>query len=330
MVIGEHVVLSDYADGRYLIDLASTGLMHSAELISLVKVFEILSSERKKLINSLAGSVFRSFPVHGGLSAICLSCVEKFVTPTLVAHGFPTRVVLKAYPRRCGETLPGIHCFNLITFGGRELIVDMDADPLLRSQEGVLIMPMSAALRWHGDGVVMHERSIDTNGRICQFSFWDEENPGAEAFFSGDGANWLSLISYCAGDDDFSPVYLVSGARILFGISRFLVAGIRVTKISFTLVCRRTSETRDESFEIQVREVCSVRVFAKQDGSDEILVRRLFGNPLRFVVANSGMLVESESLMFQECADVLPKTFQLVIGRNTPLPIMLPSQQVGK
>lgn len=326
VVIGEPLVLSEYADGRYLTDLASTGLMHSAELISLMKVFEVLSYEREKLINSLAGSFLQSFPVHGGLSAICLSCVEKFVTPTLVSHGFPTRVVLKAYPRRQAESAPGIHCFNLITFGGRELIVDMDADPLLECRMGVLIMPMAAAIRWYGDGVVMHERTIDTSGRICRFSFWDEETPGSEAFFSGDGANWLSLISYCSGDDDFSPVCLVSGARIFFGLSRFLVAGVRVTKISFTLVCRRTSETQDESFEIQVREVYSVRVSAKQDGSDEVLVRRLREKPLRFVVASTGMLAESESLIFQECAKVLPKTVQCVIGRDTALPIVLPSQ----
>jgi len=284
-----------------------------------------LASVKDRLIRELAQSKFVSHPVSGGLGAICISCVERFVTPVLLKHGFQTKVILRDCRSRDPFTrnLPSVHCYNSLEIEGEELIVDLDADPFAGKNTGVVVVPATSQVYPYCDGVVMHERTCLLDGSISNYWFSDEEHPQERRYLEGSQALSISLLNYLDGSDDLCPLVLRCGVQVLFGIMRFRIRDSNLTRFPLRIIFRCNAKSNDLGLQLCFRDVKAVSILPDTDRREVISVTFENERVLRLVVYGNGCLLESDSVRFSSTTGIHDEAGTTISG-NFTLPLFVP------
>ena len=113
----------------------------------LLSAIQDLIRVKAELISQNAGLDSLAYPVDDGLGAMCITCVEKHVAAILAAYRFPSEISCRQFwpsfytDEVCG---PPIHAYSTVELGGVPLIIDIDADPFVGKNLGVVLAPFDA------------------------------------------------------------------------------------------------------------------------------------------------------------------------------------------
>jgi hypothetical protein len=188
-------LISSYAcaSGRDVIQRLRTQFLDLQEPVQrrLLSAIQDLIRVKDALISQCAGLDSLSYPVDGGLGAMCITCVEQHVTSILAEYRFPSEISCRQFwPSFCADEVrrPPIHAYSTVELGGVPLIIDMDADPFVGKSIGVVLAPIDANIPFcHEVPLVLVSRctrgprigSISSSSRVYMTSAFEDRSIGA-------------------------------------------------------------------------------------------------------------------------------------------------------
>lgn len=320
--------IEEYVNARYCELFSAPNKACSNELYRFSDAIRKLADVKAGLISSLSENRLVAYPVNDGLGAICISAVENHVTPVLIEHGFDTSIYLRRYDFKSAdeENVPRIHCYNTLQIGEVELVVDIDADPFAKKNTGVLVAPMRMSPKIYQQGQMLHRRTIDSDGNVASFCFWNVELDGAKEVFRGDHCRSISLLNYFEPpEESLCPIVLRSGALVLFGVSMSSIGGGPVIhRQHCVLACRRSLDHASKSIELSISEADSINIRRSENGNDLVSIMLGNGRSIKFEFAlKSGIIVKNETIDFDVSPLDPPDVIRLQVNSETSLPIML-------
>jgi len=229
-----------------------------------------LEQTKSHLVAKFSNNPLISYKVKGGLGAVCITCVEEYVTEILTKNGFDTQIMARELPydlSELGHCLPGIHTYNIIIIGAVDFVVDLDMDPFVKRNAGVVVTPLQADIPVYSNGFLYHCRTIDKAGRITSYKFFFEDEIGQiHTCLEGDTAEYLTIAPYHnASDQGLCPLCFVGGATVYFGFEKFYIGGSEpYFRIPFTLVCPMFPGEKNLTYQLAISDVDYIRVHRQE------------------------------------------------------------------
>jgi len=317
--------LLEFSDSIYLQKVLSNTNCDRDSIERLKSAVMKLSDIKQMLVDQTRNNSWVAHPVSGGLGAICISAVESHVTPVLTEHGFETSILLRCYDFRISdrEGSPRMHCYNTISIGNQKIVVDIDSDPFAKRNTGVIVAPLNGNIRLYEEGKLLHSRLTDSHGIVKNFCFWTMDSDAVLPIFRGDICRKISLFNYFIPPDDaLCPVYLQSGALLLYGISRCSIGGRPIiNRQHCVLACRQHKDFDKASFEFNIVDAKSIRVGQHANGND--FVELIFENTRQLTCefsAKYGTILGGESLTTDFDLGSIPTVARFDISESTSLP----------
>lgn len=314
----------EYSNSIYLREVLPYANCDKDSIERLFAAVAKLSDVKQTLVEQTGNNQLLAHPVSGGLGAICISAVERHVTPILTDHGFDTSIHLRRYDFRISdkEDVPRAHCYNTISIGGREIVVDIDADPFAKRNLGVVVAPLNENIQLYNEGSLLHSRLTDCHGIVKNFSFWTMDSDAAQPVFHGDSCREISLVNYFMPPEDaLCPIYLQSGALLLYGLSRYSIGGGPIiNRQHCVLACRQHKDADKASFEFNIVDARSIRVGRYTNGND--FIELSFKNSRKLTCefsAADGTILGGESLTTDLNLSLRPTVAHFDISENTQL-----------
>lgn len=292
------------------------------ELPRLRKALQELYAAKEEMVVCHARDERIPFRVAQGLGATCITCVENHVTPILCRNGLRTEMFARQFPHEFwGPSVraPQIHAYNTVIVGGRRLVVDMDFDPFMGVNSGIVVVPTEARIPVYDDGFVYHSRELDERGRIVAFTFAFEDTSGqAHVYAQGSSARYITMAPYhLESGENRCPISLAHCATIYFAHERSYQGGACRDAILFTLVCPKSSGDMENGYQIDVGGVKTFRVhevlhpaFRDERQGISVQVRLSSQRLLELLIAADGTLRESNCVAFRSAKERLQGMFR--------------------
>lgn len=283
-----------------------------------------LKQAKATLVAKFSKSPLIGYQVRGGLGAVCITCVEEYVTSILVRNGFKTQILARQLPYDlwgAEQRRPGIHAYNIVKVCGTDFVVDLDADPFVGRNVGIVVVPLQNDVPWYSSGFLYHCRNIDKRNRITfyRFSFQDEDGR-IHHYFEGDTAEYLTIAPYHnASDQSLCPLCFAGGTTVYFGFEKnYIGSSGPYYRIPFTLVCPTFPGEKDCTYQLTIGDVQHIRVYRQQPATGEhqrlsqvvIAILLTNGCKIQFLLANNGMLVANDFVSFAPTGLASPSGFK--------------------
>jgi len=283
-----------------------------------------LEQAKARLVAKFSDNPLIGYKVQGGLGAICITCVEEYVTRILVNNGFDTQIVARELPDEFCESahrLPGIHVFNVVTIGGVDFIVDLDVDPFVGQNSGIFVAPLQAGIPFDSRGFLYHCRRVDRTGKITSYKFFFEDEEGhSHTYLEGDTAEYMTIAPYHnASDQSLCPVCFTGGATVYFGFERYYIGSSGpYYRIRFTLVCPVSASQKDPTYQVTLDDVAYIRVrrqkvlVGRHSPLSCVLIAVILasGCRLELLLASDGTLVANDFVRFVPTEMALSRGFR--------------------
>lgn len=291
-----------------------------------------LSRVKTALVSQRSGSDSLAYPVKDGLGAMCITCVEKHVASVLARYGVPNEVCCRQFwpSSYAGEIRrPPIHAYSIVELGGVPLIVDIDADPFVGRNIGVVLAPLDADITLYRNGFVYHRRHLAESGQIAGYACYYERDRGdVYKYMEGDVAEYMTIAPYhLESDANLCPIGFTGGATLYFGFDKCISEDQRVFyEIPLVLVCPMFSGARDQVYQVKFTGASDFTVRRHVDRSVVISIVLSDGFPVELRLSEDGCLVENEWVSFVASPQVSPGTCRarLNAGSLSRGPVKLP------
>ena len=304
-----------------------------------------LEQTKARLVAKFSNNPLIGYKVQGGLGAVCITCVEEYVTGILTKNGFDTQIMARELPydlSESGHRLPGIHVYNVVTIGAVDFIVDLDIDPFVERNTVVVVAPLQADIPVYSNGFLYHCRTLDKTGRITSYKFSFEDEEGRmRTYLEGDTAEYLTIAPYHnASDQSLCPLCFAGGATIYFGFEKYYIGSSGpYYRIPFTLVCPVFPGEKNRTYQLAISDVDHIRVHRQEATIGEhpglsrvvIAVTLTSGCRVQMLLASDGTLVANDFVYFVPRKLASPGGFQVRLSaKDGPKPeVILPrSSQV--
>ena len=282
------------------------------EIDRFVAALNELEQVKTCLVAKFSDNPLIGYKVRGGLGAICIDCAEVYVTPILVNHGFDTQIVARELPDvlcESGRRLPGIHVYNIVNIGAVDFIVDLDADPFVGRNSGIVVALLQARIPFYSRGFLYHCRRVDRTGRITSYKFLFEDEVGrSHTYLEGDTAEYMTIGPYHnASDQSLCPLCFAGGATGYFGFERYYV-GISgpYYRVRFILVCLVSPGEEECTYQVSFDGVAHISArgqkatVVRQSPLDCVLITVTLtsGGTVRLSLAGDGTLAANDLVRF--------------------------------
>ena len=216
-----------YASGRDAIQrLRTQSLDLQADVEHrLLSAIQDLIRVKGELISQNATSDSLAYPVDDGLGAMCITCVEKHVTGILAEYHFPSEISCRQFWPSFyadGVRRPPIHAYSTVELGGVSLIIDIDADPFVGKNIGVVLAPFDADIPLYRNGFLYHRRHLAADGKIDRYACYYHRDCGdVYKYMEGDVAEYMTIAPYhFESDSNLCPICFTGGSTLYFGFNK--------------------------------------------------------------------------------------------------------------
>lgn len=263
-----------------------------------------LSRVKTALVSQNSGSDSVAYPVKDGLGAMCITCVERHVASVLAKYGVPNEVCCRqfwpsSYPGELQR--PPIHAYSVVELGGVALIVDIDADPFVGRNVGVVLAPSDAGIPLYLNGFVYHRRYFTESGQVAGYACYYERDRGdVYKYMEGDVAEYMTIAPYhLESDANLCPIGFTGGATLYFGFDKCFSEDRRVSyEIPLVLVCPMSSGAGDRVYQVSFTGASDFTVRKHADRGVVISIVLSGGFPVELHLSEDGCLVENEWVSF--------------------------------
>jgi hypothetical protein len=308
-----------------------------------------LASAITELIDIKAGLVSRNarsdllaYSVEGGLGAMCITCVEKYVTGALVKHGLGSMIYARQFTTRFSggpPRRPPIHAYNIVDVGNLQLVIDLDADPFLGRNTGVIVAPAVAGIPLYTDGFPYHRRAVDSNGQITYYECcFENDNGKVVRYMEGDVAEAITIAPYhLESGENGCPICLPGGATLYFSFDKCYRVEVdpgeqnekrwqASYEIALAIVCSVVRERVDQLYQITFSNVQEIGIRRKTEGAVAVQVVSTGNRTIEILVSDQGMLMANEWLSFRPTSSPVMKDFRVRLSATacSPGDIVLP------
>lgn len=305
-----------------------------------VAALKELEQTKANLVTKFSDNPLIGYKVPSGLGAVCVTCVEQHVTDILTRHGFQTQIHARQLPDRIwenGRKRPIIHAYNIVEVCGTDFVVDLDADPFVGRNVGIIVAPLQTNIPWYSDGFLYHSRSVTRTGTIANYKFSFQNNEGQiRTYLEGDMAEYITIAPYHGrSEESLCPLCLAGGATIYFSFEKYYIGNSGpYYRIPFILVCPIYPGEKNCTYQLTINDVDHIRVHRQQSASKEhsrpnlvvISIRLKNGCKLQFLLTNDGTLVANDFVSFASAELASPSGFKVRLSaKDGPKPkIILP------
>ena len=250
------------------------------------KVLSTIFSVRRRLFESVhRRGVDKNGSVDVSLPDICITANEDYVIPALSAQGIGCCMEIRQYTiDEILAGLPRVHAYVIITIGGSELIIDVDADPFYYENIGVIISPEKTDL--YSLGAPVHRRWITSSWNIDRIECYTRES---RIYLTCEGIAYVTMRYYfLESDANQCPIVLSPYATTYFSYSAGWIGTARRDWIKLILAAHSQENnlllwnlTFDDlnAIEIRFAERKSLRLVFL-DGTDMLIPFDRYGYPL--------------------------------------------------
>ena len=296
------------------------------ELERLRRLVDQLNAVKETLVEKRSAHATIAYGVPGGLGAVCITCVETYVTPSLIANRFAPDVIVRQFPYEFWgkeRSAPGIHAYNIIRLGRHKVVIDMDLDPFLGHNAGITIYPLHLAVPLYRSGFVYHARRYDSDGKIAAFLFaFLGEDARPVTFAKGSIADSISVAPYhCGSGKNACPLCVAGRAMVYFAFERCYQGAKAFNLIPFSLVCPVAADDRERAHQIDVYGATRFYIRGMGErkqagGAPQACIRVLIagGRVCEFLVDSDGVLLESACVTFGTSAYWPNPTHRVSLG----------------
>lgn len=288
------------------------GFQDEKEVLRFKTSLDELVDIKAALVAKCSKNPMIGYQVEQGLGAICITCVEEHVTRILVKNGFSTQIYAREFPGSLwddGQKKPSIHTYNVVRVCGSDFIVDIDVDPFLGRNSGIVIAPLQTNIPIYSDGFLYHCRSINNMGKITYYKFSYKENSGRiQNFLEGNIANYLTIAPYHGlSDESLCPLCFSGGATLYFGFEKCYFSHSEVEyRIPLVLVCPVLPGDKERTYQLSFVNVCHIKVqkqevpIKEQTGCERVAITILLtnGRKIELLLAGNGTLVANDFVSF--------------------------------
>jgi hypothetical protein len=238
----------------------------------------------------------------------------------LTASGLATDIIARQYPFEwsTNQQFPPIHAYNIVALGSNRFIVDMDADPFLGNNAGIVVAPVAANIDIYSLGFAYHERSVSATGQITRFScsLFDNSN-GLRIYMEGDVADHISVAPYhFESGENRCPVVLPGGATIYFSYDKvYNESGNAFHEISLIAVCRIPGH-ESAIYNLRIDNIRSFRVRRADSGRTQVSLKLEDESTFELLVAPDGTLLATDYLDFLVTGESLPQTVSVRLTKQ--------------
>ena len=260
---------------------------------------------------------------------MCITAAEKYVSRFLADAQFGTTIVARQF--RAGDLRKGppIHVYNICETRKRGFVIDMDLDPFLGENTGVVMAPADIPLPYYQRGFIYHSRRMDGDGRIVRYQCSYEAFDGTiRRYMEGDAAEYMTIAPYHGeSGKNLCPICLKGGATVYFGHDSIVSIGTpsRVwDAIPLVLVCPAVAGDRQRTHQLTFEDVSQFSIRRVADRTT-LTVRAPKANCLRIGLAHDGTLIPEAPFSVVPSNRVATLSAHVKLGANAPLDIRLPS-----
>jgi len=289
----------------------------------LLSAIQDLIRVKAELISQNAGLDSLAYPVDDGLGAMCITCVEKHVAAILAAYRFPSEISCRQFwPSFYTDEVrgPPIHAYSTVELGGMPLIIDIDADPFVGKNLGVVLAPFDADIPLYRNGFLYHRRHFAATGQIDRYACYYHRDCGdVYKYMEGDVAEYMTIAPYhFESDSNLCPICFTGGTTLYFGFDKCITENRAVChQIPLVLVCPMFSGTWDRVYQLKFTGVHDFTVRRQVDRGAAINVVLLGGVSIELRLSGDGCLIENDWISFVAAPQASLGTFRISFGSRS-------------
>ncbi len=298
-----HITADNFEDifSQLFKDAENDGISRFKSVLTALneKKNELVELDRKRTDQIAA------YPVPDGLCACCISCVENWVLPTLSEFGFETEFILRQFDSNFIKELrsfPQIHAYVVIKIADIPLIVDMDADPFIGQNTGIVVSPLLQN-EIYSIGHIVHLRRINKNGEIIDYSFCYDTKEGPFTYIKGDCAAYITVKPFFREfDENWCPIVFEGGATLYFNYSRTWINMISEDTISAILAVKRSRDDKKEHsthlYNLRFDDITMIGIIKSCEGESVIINVAARNGTYIFTISSNGRLLPGGSVKY--------------------------------